>query len=100
MNTQTTTNYTQQVDISATIERLTNEGRLDECFANMLGAITHIEGVCDLLQGLEKDGVLFPGSQAEFKQEFAELIISIKALINNGIYPDLVHMNKEGDSFN
>ncbi len=100
MNTRTSTNYTQQFDIRATIERLTNEGRLDECFANMLGAITHIEGVCNLLQGLEEDGVLFPSSQDEFKQEFAELISSIKALINNGIYPDLVHINQEGDAVN
>jgi len=100
MNTRTIANYTQQFDIRATIERLTNEERLDECFANMLGAITHIEGVCNLLQGLEEDGVLFPSSQDEFKQEFADLISSIKALIDNGIYPDLVHKNQEGDAVN
>jgi len=100
MNAQTLTNYTQQVDIKATIERLTDEGRLDECFANMLGAIVHIDGICDLLQGLEEDGVLFPRSQDEFKGEFSNLISSIKALINNGIYPDLVHVGKEGESIN
>ena len=100
MSDQAMTNYTQQVDIKATIERLNNEGRLDECFANMLGAIVHIDGICDLLQGLEEDGVLFPRSQDEFKEEFSNLITSIKALINNGIYPDLVHVSKEDESLN
>jgi len=100
MGDKTMTDYTQQIDIKATIERLTSEGRLDECFANMLGAIVHIEGICDLLQGLEEDGVLFPRSQEEFKGEFSNLITSIKALINNGIYPDLVHVSKEGESLN
>lgn len=100
MNTQTTTNHMQEIDVKATIDRLTSEGRLDECFANMLGAIIHIDGICDLLQGLEEDGVLFPRSQDEFKGEFSKLISSIKALINNGIYPDLVHAGKEGDPLN
>jgi hypothetical protein len=100
MNTQTTTNHMQEIDVKATIDRLTSEGRLDECFANMLGAIIHIDGICDLLQGLEEDGVLFPRSQDEFKGEFSKLISSIKALINNGIYPDLVHTGKEEDPLN
>jgi len=100
MNGQPITNYMQQVDIKATIERLNREGRLDECFTNMLGAIVHIDGICDLLQGLEEDGVLFPRSQDEFKGEFSNLISSIKALINNGIYPDLVHVGNDSESLN
>lgn len=95
MSAQTVVNYAQQVDIKATIERLTGEGRLDECFVNMIGVIIHIDGICDLLQGLEKDGVLFPKSQEEFKSEFSQLISSIKALINNGIYPDLVQARED-----
>jgi len=100
MNAQTITKYTQEVDVKATIERLTNEGRLDECFANMVGAIVHIDGICDLLQGLEEDGVLFPRSQEEFKSEFSNLMSSIKALINNGIYPDFVQTDKDGGTLN
>lgn len=100
MNEQTMTSYMQQVDIKATIERLTSEGRLDECFANMVGAVVHIDGVCDLLQGLENDGILFPRSQDEFKSEFSNLISSLKALINNGIYPDLVQIEDEGGVVN
>jgi hypothetical protein len=96
MYTQTITKFNQEVDIRATIERLTSEGRLEECFANMLGAIVHIDGICDLLQGLEEDGVLFPRSQEEFKTEFSSLISSIKALINNGIYPDFVRTDTDG----
>ena len=100
MNTQTINKFAQEVDVKATIERLTSEGRLDECFANMVGAIVHIDGICDLLQGLEDDGVLFPRSQEEFKTEFSNLIGSIKALINNGIYPDLVSTDAEGGTLN
>ena len=100
MNTQTINKFAQEVDIKATIERLTSEGRLDECFANMVGAIIHIDGICDLLQGLEEDGVLFPRSQEEFKTEFSNLISSIKALINNGIYPDLVSTDTDGGTLN
>lgn len=100
MTTQITTNHSQQIDIRASIDRLTSEGRLDDCFANMVGAIVHIDGICDLLQGLEEDGVLFPRSEDEFKGEFSKLISSIKALINNGIYPDLVHTDKEDGSLN
>lgn len=90
-------NYGKQVDIQATLEKLISQGRLEECFANLVGVVIHVNGVCELLKGLKTDGVLFPDSPDEFQDEFEDLITSMQTLIDDGIFPDLVQIDVDDD---
>jgi len=84
----------KMADIRATIEHLEHEGKLDAVFGQMMGVILNLDGVLGLFQEMKAEGVLFPKAPEEFRDEFDEMLATMKSQVNEGILPEVVFVER------
>ena len=84
-------------DIRATIEHLEQAGKLEEIFGQMIGVILNLDGVLSLFQEMKAEGVLFPKAPEEFRNEFDDMLATMKSQVTEGILPEVVFIDRPAD---